>query len=98
MGDLALQGGLHGAELEAGLFELPLGEGAGDDPGAGEQAGAGAVDFCAAQGDALLAVAVSVGPADRAGVAATVHALQRADAVEGGSGRRAAHRTDVIEQ
>ena len=59
----------------------------GDDAGAGDQAGPGAVELGAAQRDGPLAVAAGVDPADRAGVAAAVEALERADGVERGGAR-----------
>ena len=71
----------HRHELRLRLGELGLGVGVGDDAAAGEEPDGRAVELGRAQGDAPLAVAGGVHPADRAGVAAAVHALDLGDQV-----------------
>jgi hypothetical protein len=81
-----------------GLGPLGVGVRARHDAGAGEQAGAPAVQGGAAQGDRPLAVAGGVHPADRAGVAAAVERLQGGDRGHGGVPRAAGHRRRRVQQ
>src|SRR4051794_29437163 len=74
--------GEQSLELELGLGQLGFGVGVGDHADAGDQPGAVAVEGGGADADGPFAVAVGVDPADRAGVAAAVEALDGDDPLE----------------
>ena len=78
----------HHAELDLGLGELGGRVGVAHDPAAGVAAGQAVAQQSAAQGHAELAVAGGVRPAQRAGIPATVKALEGRDRADRRGGLR----------